>query len=159
MARRSTLLARALPRRDLRRAQSIIRRVCQIAGQFSCIDDAQDEAVETGLTAAVAKHDTPAIFDWLMGILSYQGISDAVADRYIHEHGTVCWADIHRVLAGTSRCNKLIGYWAFTDCRYEKGKQTCAEPAHFATCPLPRHVLRNGRLNQTAYSLYFSSAM
>ena len=28
------------------------------------------------------------------------------------------------------------------------------EPAHIDACPLPRHPLRNGRLNQMAYSLF-----
>jgi hypothetical protein len=32
--------------------------------------------------------------------------------------------------------------------------QTCGERFHFNSCPLPRHKLRNGRLNQTAYSLF-----
>jgi hypothetical protein len=32
--------------------------------------------------------------------------------------------------------------------------QSGAEPDHIAHCPLPTHTLRNGRLNQTAYSLY-----
>ena len=31
---------------------------------------------------------------------------------------------------------------------------TCAEPGCIATCPLPAHRLRNGHLNQMAYSLY-----
>src|SRR5262249_10329016 len=39
------------------------------------------------------------------------------------------------------------------DCRYDKISRTCAEPDHISRCPLPKHDLRNGRLNQTAYSL------
>ncbi len=35
-----------------------------------------------------------------------------------------------------------------------RNNQTCAEPDQFAGCPLPRHPLRNGRLNQSAYSLF-----
>jgi hypothetical protein len=30
----------------------------------------------------------------------------------------------------------------------------CGNPEHQSACPLPRHDLRNGRLNQTAYSLF-----
>ena len=37
---------------------------------------------------------------------------------------------------------------------YEKGSGRCSEPGHIARCPLPRHALRNGRLNQTVYSLF-----
>ena len=45
-------------------------------------------------------------------------------------------------------------YWHFHGCRYAKLKGTCAEPDHIARCPLPTHDLRNGHLNQLAYSLY-----
>jgi hypothetical protein len=69
-------------------------------------------------------------------------------------HGNVTWADIERSLGTNPGCDKLQGYWAFTDCRYHKGFQTCAAPDQFGDCPLPQHRLRNGRLNQTAYSLF-----
>jgi hypothetical protein len=32
--------------------------------------------------------------------------------------------------------------------------RSCAEPHHISRCPLPTHDLRNGHLNQAAYSLY-----
>ena len=32
--------------------------------------------------------------------------------------------------------------------------RTCSEPDHIDACPLPTHQLRNGRLNQMAYSLF-----
>jgi hypothetical protein len=51
-------------------------------------------------------------------------------------------------------CPKLKTYWHFHGCRYNKLGRTCAEPDHISRCPLPTHDLRNGRLNQTAYSLY-----
>jgi hypothetical protein len=138
----------------MRHARSIIRRVCDIAGQATCIDDLQVDAIETGLVAAVEDHDTAGIFDWLIRELSHQGISDAVADGYMDRHGNVTWAEIEAALATNPGCDKLQGYWAFTGCQYHKGAQTCAEPDQFADCPLPRHPLRNGRLNQTAYSLF-----
>jgi hypothetical protein len=61
-------------------ARSLVRRVCDIAGQVAWIDDLRHDAIEGGLVAAVADHDTAAIFDWLIRQLSFQGISDAVAD-------------------------------------------------------------------------------
>jgi hypothetical protein len=61
---------------------------------------------------------------------------------------------IESALRTRPRCPKLRSYWHFYDCRYNKSRFTCAEPAHLAGCPLPRSWLRNGRLNQTAYSLY-----
>ena len=138
----------------LRHARVLIRQVCKLAGQATCIDDLRHEAIETGLVTAVDAHDTETIFDWLMGMLSYQGISDTVAEGYIDRHGNVTWAEITRSLAANPDCPKLQGYWAFAGCLYQKGLQTCAEPDRFAACPVPRHQLRNGRLNQTAYSLY-----
>jgi len=136
------------------RARSIVRQVCRIAGQITLVDDLQGNAIATGLAAAVGNHDTGKIFDWLIHAVSHQGISDAVADRYIDQHGNVTWAEIETSPASDPTCAKLEGYWAFTGCRYHKGFQTCGNPDQFPTCPLPRHRLRNGRLNQTAYSLF-----
>ena len=45
-------------------------------------------------------------------------------------------------------------YWHFHGCRYDKISRTCSEPDHVDACPLPSHQLRNGRLNQMAYSLF-----
>ena len=104
---------------------------------------------------AVRDHDTPALFDWLVEALSFQGISDSVAAGYMAQHGSVRWSDIADALAQSPSCSKLGGYWRFYDCRYQKGADTCSEPGHFDACPLPRHPLRNGRLNQMAYSLFF----
>jgi hypothetical protein len=64
------------------------------------------------------------------------------------------WADMDRDLAGPAPCPKLKSYWQFYGCRYDKISRTCAEPDHIDGCPLPAHDLRNGRLNQMAYSLY-----
>lgn len=49
---------------------------------------------------------------------------------------------------------KLRCYWSFHGCGYRKGSRTCAEPGIVSYRSLPRHHLRNGRLNQTAYSLF-----
>jgi len=135
-------------------AQAFVRKVCGLAGQVTCVDDLRHDAIDAGLVAAVEDHNTALIFDWLMREVSHQGISDAVADGYMARHGTATWTDIERSITITPGCGKLQGYWAFTGCRYHKGAQICAEPAKFRTCPLPRLPLRNGRLNQTAYSLF-----
>jgi hypothetical protein len=128
--------------------------VCKIAGEPSWIDDLRHEAIGAGLVAAIETYDTPVIFDWLMDILSYQGISDAVAHGFMSRHGNVSWAQIHHALNIKVSCPKLEGYWAFSGCLYHKTAQTCGQPDHLLTCPLPRHHLRNGRLNQTAFSLF-----
>jgi hypothetical protein len=104
--------------------------------------------------AAIARHDTPHLFGWLMSILSFQGISYQVAENFIHKHGNVTWTEIELALAEPPSCPLLGGYWRFDNCRYHKTSGSCAQPDHTAACPLPRHPLRNGRLNQTAYSLF-----
>ena len=108
----------------MKHAQSLVRRVCNIAGQVTCIDDLRHDAIDAGLVGAVDNHNTAVIFDWLMRELSHQGISDAVADGYMDQHGNVTWAAIAASLATNPGCDKLQGYWVFTDCRYHKGFQT-----------------------------------
>jgi hypothetical protein len=89
-----------------------------------------------------------------MAMLSYQGVSDRVASGYMGQHGRASWHEIESALASKPSCPKLQSYWQFHGCRYHKTSSTCAEPDHIARCPLPTHTLRNGRLNQTAYSLH-----
>jgi hypothetical protein len=139
---------------NLAYAVKIVHSICCLAGSPSYIDDIRDDHKEAGLTRAIRDHDTPALFDWLIETLSFQGISDAVASGYIAEHGSVGWADIAQALSARPSCTKLGGYWRFYDCRYHKGSGTCSERGHIDDCPLPRHPLRNGRLNQMAYSLF-----
>jgi hypothetical protein len=103
---------------------------------------------------AVSNHNAPKIFDWLLSAFSYQGISDQVARSYIRKHGNVTWSDIEAGLDERPPCPLLHSYWHFDGCRYSKGSFSCSEPDHLDICPLPRHRLRNGRLNQTAYSFF-----
>jgi hypothetical protein len=139
---------------NLAYAVKIVHATCCLAGPASYLADLRADLREHGVIRAVRDHDTPALFDWLTEILSFQGISDAVALGYIAEHGSVRWADIAEALAGRPSCPKLGGYWRFYDCQYHKGSGMCSEPSHIDGCPLPRHPLRNGRLNQMAYSLF-----
>jgi hypothetical protein len=89
-----------------------------------------------------------------MVALSHQGISDRVAHDYMDEHGRASWHEIESALANKPSCPKLQSYWNFHGCGYHKTSGTCSEPDHIDDCPLPTHTLRNGRLNQTAYSLH-----
>src|SRR3979409_728400 len=97
---------------------------------------------------------TAALFDWLMAMVSYQGISDQVASDYMEQHGRTKWGEIERALASKPSCPKLESYWHFYDCKYHKTSGTCAEPDHIEKCPLATHTLPNRRPNQSAYSLY-----
>ena len=139
---------------NLAYAVRIVHATCCLAGSASYLADICEDLSDHGIIRAVKDHDTPALFDWLIRTLSFQGISDTVAAGYIAEHGSVRWPEITDALAQSPSCPKLSGYWRFYDCRYHKGSHTCSEPAHIEACPLPRHPLRNGRLNQMAYSLF-----
>jgi hypothetical protein len=134
-------------------AVDMIRAVCRLAGAPSLIDDFRTDLRRRGIVEAVDQHDTATLFDWLAAALSFQGISDRIAYEYMARHGRPTWNDIARNLTSAPPCPKLMSYW-FYDCRYHKGSGTCAEPEHLPGCPLPTHRLRNGRLNQTAYSLF-----
>ena len=102
----------------------------------------------------LTEHDTAALFDRLM--YRFQLSRDFGRDRRkLHAAAwSATWHAVRKNLARRPTCPKLKTYWHFYDCRYEKTSRTCAEPDHIATCPVPTHRLRNGHLNQLAYSLY-----
>jgi hypothetical protein len=135
-------------------AVRVIYRVCCLAGSASLIDNIRADLDADGVRAVMRKCHTAAVFDWLMSALSYQGIADQIAYDYMEQHGYVRWDDINQKLARPVSCPKLKSYWHFHGCAYQKLSGTCAEPDHIARCPLPTHDLRNGHINQTAYSLY-----
>ena len=149
---RATARAQAADQSALDHATRLIQRVCCLAGLGDFIDEIRTD--NRAIRSAIKRHDTSALFDWLMAMLSYQGISDRVAHDYMEQHGRVTWREIQADLASGSSCPKLQSYWHFHGCRYHKTSGTCAEPDHIGQCPLPTHPLRNGRLNQSAYSLY-----
>ena len=140
-------------KRDLEYATSLIRRVCEIAGPVHLVDEIREELVAYGVIDAVQDHNDDVLFGWLAECISYQGISDSIASRYIEEHGSVDAVDIRRGLDRAS-CPKLASHWHFEDCGYRKTNQSCNMPRQFRRCPLPRHDLRNGNLNRGVYSLY-----
>jgi hypothetical protein len=149
--------ANAVPRPNtgaLDHAVRVIHGACCLAGSAGLIDDIRAELRAEGVLSAIRRHDTAVLFDWLMAALSYQGISDRVAYDYMEQHGRAQWHDIEAKLGRGTTCPKLQSYWHYHGCRYDKLSRTCAEPDHIGACPVPSHDLRNGRLNQTVYSLY-----
>ena len=132
----------------------LIHTVCCLAGSPSFLEDLCVTLRHHGVMRAVAAHNTAALFEWLVGLLSYQGIADSVAAGYMERHGRVSWNDIAAGLVQAPECPKLSSYWQFNGCQYQKAAASCAQPGHFQTCPLPTHRLRNGHLNQLAYSLF-----
>jgi hypothetical protein len=135
-------------------AVRVIHAVCGLAGSATWIDDIRADLRADKVQAAIRHRDTAVVFDWLMAAVSYQGIADAVAYDYMEKHGRAEWRDIDQKLGRRVSCPKLKSYWHLHGCRYEKASRTCAEPEHIGACPLPSHDLRNGHLNQAAYSLF-----
>jgi hypothetical protein len=135
-------------------AVRLIHAICGLAGSPRLIEEIQAELRADKVRAAIRNRDTGPVFDWLMAAVSYQGISDQVAYGYMEKHGRAKWRQIKHGLNRGANCLKLKSYWHFHDCRYDKISRTCAEPDHIRRCPVPKHDLRNGRLNQTAYSLF-----
>lgn len=132
----------------------LITEVCRYAGSHDLIETARSNLTREGIVRAVRKHDSPIIFDWLLKAVSYQGISDYVASHYMEKNGTVSYQDIQRALAAAGTCEKLAEFTAFVDCNYQKVKRTCGNLGSLSCCPVPMLPLRNGRLNQTALSLF-----
>jgi hypothetical protein len=61
----------------------LVRRVCEVAGPLSFLEDLRQELTHAGVIAAVRRHDTAAIFAWLVTQLSLQGVSNGVAVAYM----------------------------------------------------------------------------
>ncbi len=136
----------------LAHAVDLVFGTCCLAGAPSVMADFTDE----DKINAIGEHDTAALFNLLVKAFSHQGTSDVVAHGYMQRHGTPTWRGIELELGrgAEQSCDKLVSYWQFSQCRYDKTSRTCSEPDHLDDCPLPTHMLRNGRLNQMAYSLF-----
>jgi hypothetical protein len=152
--RKNHLKTRKLSAAAIDHAVRIIHAICGLAGSATLIDDIRVDLRADKVQAAIRNRDTAVVFDWLMAALSYQGISDQAAYEYMARHGQAAWHDIDQRLRQGVSCPKLKTYWHFHGCRYNKTSRTCAEPDHIGCCPLPSHDLRNGHLNQAAYSLF-----
>src|SRR5260370_39886690 len=135
-------MTRGLPRSkstNIRRATTLLRLICQVAGAPNLIDDSRVGLTRHGAIAAVQRHDTAAIFDWLVDALSYQGVSDSIAYDYMEQHGRVRWVDLANGLATEPGCPKLTCYWAFEGCGYPKSSGSCANPQQQSGGLPPRH--------------------
>ena len=156
--RRSKLRSPRLPKRadlsDLEYGERQIHLVCRLGGSPEFLDDARATLSKARVPLAIRTGNTAVLFAHLVNTFSFQGVSDAVAASYLRQHGGVSLHDIKARLDQTPSCGKLRTYWNFHGCDYRKAARTCAIPGNFTGCPLPDHSLRNGKLNQMAYSLF-----
>src|SRR5215207_6132763 len=88
-------------------ATDLILQTCRTSPDPFYLRRLRTDLTQTGIKAAVTSHDTPVLFGWLMDLLSYQGVSDAIAWVYMEQHGRVTWADICAALNQRPSCPKL----------------------------------------------------
>jgi hypothetical protein len=138
----------------MQRAISLIQQVCDIAAPRIYLAETREYLVNAGIVAAVANHDTAALFRWLMEIISYQGIADRIASDYLDRHGRVRWTDVEQGLRRPDPCPKLTTYWTFHGCGYRTSACSCAVALRLPRCIVPALPMRNGRLAQSPVALY-----
>ena len=87
-----------VPRRSaaMQRAIALIQSVCDIAAPRNFLAETKEFLLNAGIVSAVANHDTPALYRWLMEAISYQEIADRIASDYLDRHGRVQSADLKR---------------------------------------------------------------
>src|SRR5215203_4406070 len=90
----------------------LILQTCRASPEPFYLRRLRANLTRTGIKAAVTSHDTPILFGWLMDLLSYQGVSDAVAWTYMEQHGRITWADMDAALQQNPSCPKLKDYTA-----------------------------------------------
>lgn len=137
---------------DLTYCKHIIERVCDVAGPRSLIKNIREDLRRAGIPDAIRSNGDPALFTWFLRIFSLQGVSDQAALSYLDRHDAPQLLDLY-FEASQADCPLLKSYWTFDRCGYRKSASTCNKPRLLSSCPLPEHDLRNGRLNQTAFSL------
>src|SRR4051794_21163230 len=122
---------------------SLLVSLCRLAAEPSYFTGLHHRLADRGIIGAVRAHDTPALFGWLVEVLSFQGISDAAALTFMDRHGRAQWQDLARGLQNRPSCPKLISYWHFHGCTFTRSRGSCAEPRHYyPACPLPTLPLR-----------------
>lgn len=130
----------------------LLHEVCRVA------HPSQNYSVSGAVTSSTLQrslraHDNPAIYDWLMNVFSYQGVADKSVETIIARDGNATWVKVNASLRN-AECRKLQSFWTMEGCGYSKKRRSCNNSSGFSGCPLPRLRLRNGSLNQLAFSLY-----
>src|SRR5829696_870236 len=97
-------------------AVSPLTSTCSLAVDPSYFTGLNHRLAKRGIVAAVQAHDNPALFGWLVEILSLQGISDAAAFTFMDQHGRARWEDVARGLQNQPTCPKLTSHWHFHRC-------------------------------------------
>jgi hypothetical protein len=133
-------------------AAALIAAVCDLCAGSEYLVQTRRAFQNNGVADAIRDRRVGPIYEWLVQLFGYQGVTDHVARQTWATSGGVSHGAVARSLAAAS-CPKLRAYWTFEGCGHRKGRWECGEPDHRIECPLPRLAMRNGRLNQSAYGL------
>ena len=81
-----------------------------VSGPVDFLDGIAARLTGAGVQRAVAERNTAPIYDWLMTLVSLQGISDGVALGWDARHGGIAWAEVNSALAAKPSCPRLRSY-------------------------------------------------
>src|SRR4051812_20986600 len=133
---------------------SLLRSVCHLAADPGYFTGLHHRLAERAVVAAVQAHDTPALFAWLVEVLSFQGISDAAALTFMDQHGRAQWRDIEQGLQRQPTCSKLTSHWHFHRCGFTRSHRGVRSLPTIRAVPCPLCLCGNGALNRMAYGLF-----
>ena len=68
-------------------AVRLIRRVCRLSHYSNLLAETRAALRAEGIASAVRNHNSAALFDWLITMLSYRGIADRIAADYLERYG------------------------------------------------------------------------
>jgi hypothetical protein len=87
-----------------------VTRPALVLAPRSYLDEIRRNLAVDGIPHAVARRDTPLIFDWLVGVSQMQGISDANAAAFTAKHGIVGWDEVRSALDAGPACHRQRSY-------------------------------------------------
>jgi hypothetical protein len=94
----SSVLKQQLSSTDRDYAIRLLHRVCCLAGDSEFLARRRGGG-RNSIAAAIERHDSARIFNWLVQAFSYQGIADRIAHDYMQRHGKARWTTINASLA------------------------------------------------------------
>jgi hypothetical protein len=80
----------------------VLKAIVLASDQLYSVAGLHDQLQREGLAWAVETHNTPELYEWLLTVLSFQGVSDSAARTYMREHGTPSWEQMESLLAESS---------------------------------------------------------
>lgn len=118
------------------------------------LDDLRERLDKNGVTSALARHDSAALFDWIVRLLARQGISNQAAESFLARNGSPNFRQISRLMESEARCPRLQSYWHFDDCGFQRTASTCNTLHHLVSCPVATIPARKGALAEAAIALW-----